>query len=408
MSNELMDFTARDNFDFFKFWKNSYTGATVPDERQTSLKASCQRVIEIAHKTTRDMCELSYHLKELKECNTWGHVINPKTGYTFNNDSFSDFCDYAFGFSQTMTSNLTRIAKFMEQKQDGAVGFIETKYEKFKKSCLIEIAAVSDDYWKYFTSDMTVADIRLAKDYIVHGRFYIDRYNTDFDLMTYARAYKEAKEAKKAEKKAEKVTPALSLDIIPGQISLDDMEEVQEQETEQGAPAPAKFDVGFSDDRFSPPSAWLQYHPEDEDDELDEARYDDREDLSETEEEEMTDEVSRETEEDETEDEPSETDEPSRYSFHNRDAIRAFFRDYRNWERNPATFAGTEAFKYRLKNGAVVIALETTTCKDIANLTAERTVVRYFWSKERDGTRHTYEVGTHELELYIKEIKDEL
>lgn len=392
MSNELMDYIARDNFDFFKFWKNSYTGATVSDESRTALKESCQRVVGIVHKTICDMCELSYYLKELKECNTWGHVINPKTGYTFSNDSFSDFCDYAFGFSQTMTSNFMRIAKFMEQKDDGAVGFIETKYEKFKKSCLIEIAAVSDDYWKYFTSDMTVADIRLAKDYMVHGRFYIDRYNTDFDLMTYAQAYKAEKEAKKTGA----VTPAPSLDIIPGQISLDDMEEVQEQAPQ----APAKFDVGFSDDRFAPPSAWLKYHPEDEDDGLDEAIYD------------KDDEPTSEPEEAEPDGDELETfvqeEQPTRYSFQNRDAIRAFYGDYRNWQKNYATFTGMEAFEHKLKNGAVIIALETTTCKDIANLTAGRTVVRYFWREVRAGEMHTYEVSVLDLEEHIKKIKNEL
>ena len=394
MSNELMDFTARDNFNFFKY---RYAPS---EERRKSFMGKCERVLEYAHATVQDMCLLGYNLSELKEGGEWKEVQAPQTGNAFRYLSFEAFCGYAFGFSETRTKNLVGLAQFV-RISGTKTGFIDERYQDFNTSALIELSSVPSGQRHYFTSDMTIKEIRTVKEYLNNGDYWADKSNPDFDVKTYAQAYKEAKEAKKAEKKAEKVTPALSLDIIPGQISLEDMEEVQEQEPEQGAPAPAKSDVGFSDDRFSPPSAWLQYHPEDEDDGLDEARYDDREDLSEPEpieaEEEMTDEVSRETE-----------DEPSRYSFHNRDAIRAFFRDYRTWEKNYATFSGMEAFEYKLKNGVVIIAVETTTCKDIANLTAERTVVRYFWRERRDGELYTYEVGTHELELYIKEIKDEL
>lgn len=379
MSNELMDYTARDNFEFFRY---RYAPT---EERRRSFTGKCEKILEYAYATVQDMCLLGYNLAELKEGGEWKEVKDPQTGNTFSYLSFEAFCEYAFGFSPTRTKNLVGLAQFV-RISGTKTGFIDERYQDFNTSALIELSSVPSGQRHYFTSDMTVKEIRTVKEYLNKGDYWVDKNRADFDMLSYAQAYKAEKEAKKAEK----VMPAPSLDIIPGQISLDDMEEVQEQ-APQAPQAPAKSDVGFSSSSF-----W-----EIDDDELDEARYDEPSE-SEEESEEFEESVSRETE-------AYEADEPSRYSFQNRNAIRAFYGDYHTWEKNPATFIGIEAFEYKFRGKDIsIIALETTTCKDIANLTAERTVVRYFWRERRDGKLHTYEVSTLDLETHIKEIKDEL
>ena len=76
MSNELLDFVDRDNFDFFRFsvlMKN--------EERKDTFKRKCEKVLELAHATVQDMCILGYHLKELKESGTWESVFDPVSTY---------------------------------------------------------------------------------------------------------------------------------------------------------------------------------------------------------------------------------------------------------------------------------------------------------------------------------------
>ena len=386
MSNELMDFTPRANFDFF-----TYRYAP-NEERKRSFTRKCEHVLEYAHATVQDMCLLGYNLMELKNGGEWKEVRDPMTGNTFNYLSFEAFCEYAFGFSETRTKNLVGLAQFV-QISGTKTGFIDERYQDFNTSALIELSSVPSGQRHYFTSDMTIKDIRTVKEYLNKGDYWTDKSNPDFDVLTYARLYKETKEAKKTVA----VQSTSETDVIPGQISLDDMDEVKEEP----AQASAKSDVGFSSSSF-----W-----DIEDDELDEARYDEPTEDSEV----ACDEPTEEQEEvadDETgivscETKPETVQ--SRYSFHNRESIRAFYGDYRNWDKNYATFIGIEAFEYKFVGTNIsIVALETTTCKDIANLKPERTVVRYFWRERRDGILHAYEVSTLDLETHIKAIKDEL
>ena len=374
MSNELMDFTPRANFDFFTY------RCAPNEERKRSFTTKCEHVLEYAHATVQDMCLLGYNLMELKNGGEWKDVCDPMTGNSFNYLSFEAFCEYAFGFSETRTKNLVGLAQFV-QISGTKDGFIEERFKEFSTSALVELSSVPSGQRHYFTSNMSVRDIRLVKEYLNKGDYWSDKQNEDFDVMTYARAYKEAKETKK------NVTEQSTneTDVIPGQMTLEDIEE------EQDAQASAKSDVGFSSSSF-----W-----DIEDDELDEARYDEpTEEREEVEEDEPAETVSCETKPETVQ---------SRYSFHNREAIRAFYGDYRNWEKNYATFTGIEAFEYKFVGTNIsIVALETTTCKDIANLKPERTVVRYFWRERRDGMLHAYEVSTLDLETHIKVIKDEL
>lgn len=194
MSNELLDFTARKNFDFLKF------PHFVSERCKERFLHDCERVLEHAHSTVREMCLLGLHLSNLREHGEWRDVRNPDTGSSFWNSNFEEFCAYAFGLSKTMTSNLTRIAKFVKANGDN-VEFIDPKYEKYNSSQLVELASVSDENLPYFNENMTVADMRAAKNYIKMGRFYIDHKDPNFDLLTYTRKWKEIGEGTKEREK---------------------------------------------------------------------------------------------------------------------------------------------------------------------------------------------------------------
>lgn len=326
--NELLDFIDRGNFDFFKF---STAGDSTHEERNL-LKSKCQHVLEYAHATVQDMCLLGFNLSELKNSKTWQDVINPESGYAFLNHSFEEFCKHAFGFSETRTSNFLRIAQFVKISGDN-VDFIEPQYAKYNTSQLVELAAVFPESRKFFNPDMTVKDMRAAKNYIKMGSFYKDRNASNFDLMQGMKAWEE----RKAEKESQKQDEGKN-DQLPGQMSLENLENLTEVFEEDAQEKNSTSDLAE----------------------------DDGEDFIEDVQPVMPEPQNWETEEseEETEDEPSAMDvyapvaQQKEYSFNTREEFRAFLKDYANWENIGGNAFCENVYKYVFKNGITIFALE--------------------------------------------------
>ena len=89
-------------------------------EKLDNLKKDCERVAEKAKKTVMDLCLLGQELKRIKDTGTWKEVsyYKDETLRTFQYDSFENFSKYVFGFSQTRTSDLLRIAQFIDTKSE--------------------------------------------------------------------------------------------------------------------------------------------------------------------------------------------------------------------------------------------------------------------------------------------------
>ena len=119
--------------------------------------------------------------------------------------------------------------------------------------------------------------------------------------------------------------------------------------------------------------------------------------------EEIEEEASEEVEETESVSRETEIEE-QRYTFENRVKIRAFYGDYANWSDFIFLALWLKAYHYEFRNGMSVFAVESTGCKDMANMTADKKNVRYFWKDKGE----VYEVSVLDMERYIATIKDEL
>ena len=153
---ELLDFESRANFEFLKF------GSLLPEERKEVFYANCEKILEYAHATVKDLCLLGYRLKELKGFATWQYVIDPETGKEYRYDNFAEFCGYAFGFSKTKVSNLLAIAEFVKLNGPN-VDFIDEKYAGYNTSQLIELASVYVCNRDWFSPKQTISEMRLIK-----------------------------------------------------------------------------------------------------------------------------------------------------------------------------------------------------------------------------------------------------
>ena len=373
MANELLDFVDRGNFDFFKF---STAGDSTHEERDL-LKSKCQHVLEYAHAAKQDMCLLGFNLMELKRNKAWQDVINPKTGCTFFNHSFADFCDHAFGLSETRTSNFLRIAQFVKISGDN-VDFIEPQYAKYNTSQLVELAAVYPESRKFFNPDMTVKDMRAAKNYMKMGSFYKDRTAPNFDLMQGMKAWEERKAEIESQKQDE------NNGQIPGQMSLENLQEVFEEDAQEKNSTSDLAEDGGEDliEDVQPvmpePTSWETEEVEEEtEDELFEmdshvqpAREKEQDDVAET--------------------------------LTSRDKVRNFLNSYEDWFDVSTYFF--KSYVHYWKNGAAVFAVESIAR---ANMESEpTTVVRYYW--RRNEEERAFEISKDEIWKYIVEHKGEL
>ena len=206
--SELVVFTVRENFDFLEF--NSRVSA----KQQEALKADCIMVQETQKLTAQTFGVWALRLVDLRDGGCWEDVINPKTGLAFFNEGFGAFCKHAFGLSETATSNLTKVAQFIQNHGDN-VGELMGEYRGYSFSQLVELSSVSPSNRKYFSSDMTVKEMRTAKNYMKMGGFFQDKNNADFDLLKYSTGFEEERKSGVAKKN--------NPEVIPGQIELEDI-----------------------------------------------------------------------------------------------------------------------------------------------------------------------------------------
>lgn len=344
MSNELLDFTNRENFDFLNF---SYGGHQVlKSEDKDSLRLSCEGVLHYAHATVQDMCLLGVRLRELKNAGTWMYVLHPQSNTAFFNYSFEDFCAYAFGFSKTRTSNLLRISKFVKLNGD-TVNFIEKKYSKYNTSQLIELAAVANDDLKYFSPEMSVSDMRYAKNYIKWGDFFEQHRKDDFDIMIAARNWEERQNEKKPTK-----------GVIPGQIVLEEIEELEESdELTKEIELIEELEENIE-------NSTLQADEVQEDEETN--SYESKESNSE-------------------------------YNLKTRAGVRKFLADYTAWRIQDKPTFFLMLYKYDLKNGVSIYAMSSNVCADIESIRIIRGV-RYFIEEIK---YNVMEVTKEQIEKYI-------
>ena len=369
MSNELLDFEARDNFDFLRI-PAIYC---VSKERQTDLKNRCQRVLEAAHKSVLEACKLGIELRELRDSGTWKYVVG-EDGSTFQYVNFAKFCRFAFGMSETRAKDLLNVAQFVERRGDG-IAFINDRYGNFSMSKLVEIGSVNTWERRYFTADMTIKDIRLCKQYMATGAYVADRLYPDFDLLTSARLWQAGEEKR-----------ASVPDVLPGQIAIGERLELPDLKEE------ASDQNETFNDEYEPDEGEIWQGggidcDVDEYDEADEAQEDMRADMQ------TIEEIALE--------ELEATYKEKRFDFSSREKIRAFLAGYREWESKAIFFEKTFTLYYvELPNGDGLYAQEQYSCADMQTKRAGKTTVRYFWkSREWD---EPFLVSKAQIERYLR------
>lgn len=200
MDNELMDFTPQKNFDFFKY---RYEPQGIA--KQTFLQ-DCQKVLEGAHATMLETLKLGVRLAELKQKGMWEDVIDPQTGKTFFHSSFEKFSEYAFGFGKTRTSNLLSLAEFAQiDETTGQLVYKNSRYIGMNMSQLVELAPLSEWQREYYTSKISVADMRICKRYQNSGAFFDEKDKEGFDLLSSAKAWTEKLQERKEQEEAEQI-----------------------------------------------------------------------------------------------------------------------------------------------------------------------------------------------------------
>lgn len=198
MENELIDFKAQENFNFFTY-RNELSNVV-----KEKFLLECQTVLERAHATALDTLKLAVSLAKLKRGQGWKEVVNPEDGMTFIYSSFEKFSKYAFGFSKTRTSNLLGLSEFVElNEKTGELIYKHERYETMNMSQLIELAPLSESKREYFDSKMPVADIRLCKKYMDDGSFLTDRNSKDFDLLQNAKCWNETRQVREVVEEVE-------------------------------------------------------------------------------------------------------------------------------------------------------------------------------------------------------------
>ena len=208
MANELLEFNAQAEFDF-KMSSFAERG------QKQELENDCKQAVSHAKSSFKEMCLLALTLNEIKQKRHWEDVINPKTGTAFFNTAFDEFTNYAFGLSKTQTSNYLRISQFVCWHGEDR-GEIEPAYKGYGYSQLVELAPVPPSHRAYFNSDMTVDQMRLAKDYVKHSAEFLDEKKKEgFDLLEKATEWKER----------EKTSVSAKTEQLEGQTSLFDDEE---------------------------------------------------------------------------------------------------------------------------------------------------------------------------------------
>ena len=336
MDNELMDYTAQKNFDFFtyKFEPREIT--------KRDFISDCQKVLEGAHATFLDTLKLGVRLAELKQKGTWEDVINPKDGERFYYSSFEEFSKYAFGFGKTRTSNLLSLAKFVQiDEGTGDIVYKHPRYVGMNMSQLVELAPLDEWQRKYFSADLSVADMRMCKRYANSGAFYNEKDKENFDLLSSAREWTENLAKRQEEEEEKKVNAEVQSEI----------DRVRELAHAAGLP--------FSEKPFDPDE---DFNPYVFDGSMSVEDYELMHELMQA---------------DKAQNSDVGTEGERKYVFSSHSAVRKFLADFKNWE----AFGGNEFFDdvygYRFKNGMVLYAATCKTCVTASDL-EEKGVLFFF------------------------------
>lgn len=417
MANELLEFNAQAEFNF-KMSSFAESG------QKEELESDCKQAVEHAKSSFKEICLLALQLNEIKQKGHWENVINPKTGMAFFNSNFDEFTDYAFGLSKTKTSNLLRISQFVVWYGEDR-GEIEPAYKGYGYSQLVELAPVPPQHRAYFNSDMTVDEMRVAKDYVKNTAEFLDEKKKEgFDLLEKATEWKERKKTS-APAKTEQLEGQTSLfddeetdgedmrnptsDFGERGEEVDEVEEIAE-EIEQNACVL----IGYGDDCEPAEGEVWQGGGIDRD-------TDDYDEQAETQEDMQAD---METiEEDAEKSLPAEEDfEPilrviptkKEYKFNTRDEIRFFVSDYKNWHtrediRTP--FAET-GYWCTLKNYDIINVLEANTISNRSLLSEAEEIEEkgpiYFLYRAKYQNQPSVMIGKVQLEVYLMAIRDSL
>ena len=385
--SELVVFTQRENFDFLKFpyW--------YPRKQQEELKAECTRVQQSQKETAQSFGGLALHLVYLRDIGSWEDILNPETATAFGEKGFGAFCKHAFGLSPTLTSNLLGIAQFIIEHGDER-GLLQEEYRGYDFSKLVELSSVAPSNRGYFNPDMTVKEMRTAKNYMKMGGFFEDKNNADFDLLTYSTAFEEERKLGAGAKKT-------SPEVIPGQIDLEDISDSVKMDV-----IPTSQVANAGEDEIEIYDMPMQTHSFDSDDydEEDEAQADMQADM-------QTIESDSEKSLPEEEYDCCEVQKGVapwlKPDFKNRDGIREFYQAYMSWEQLYCPIPCIEVYRYKFKigtlyavNGRVAGILEPRETREIKNS------VRYFWQDKGDWL--CCETPKEYLEKFISLHKDEM
>ena len=365
-----MDYTAQKNFDFFQY---RYEPREL--KKQTFLY-DCQKVLEGAHATVLEMLKLGARLAKLKREGPWKEIVNPETRDTFNYESFEAFSKYAFGFKKTRTSNLLSLAEFVElDDRTGEIRYKDTRYQKMNTSQLIELAPLSESTRKYFSSDISVADMRLCKKYADTTDFWNERYKEDFDILSKAREWSERQQREKELEEERTVAAEV-------QSQIDEERERIERAREQAH----KAGIPFSEKPWVPEEEFNPYVFDGsmsiEDYEL----------------------MHRLMQEDKAKNSDVGTDEGKKYSFSSRSKVRKFLADFKNWS-GDLYFDANEFFEsiyqFSFQNGMTLYAATYKTCVAATSL-EEREQVVFFLGVSRDLDKHPIKIAKAKLEIWLK------
>ena len=304
---------------------------------------------------------------------------------TLGYESLEDLAEDAFGFSKTTTYDMLKV-------YDSCSAFgaptemkpICTPYSFSQLAAMKNGCYASPETLIAYGRVKPTDSVRAIKKYVSYFNKYTDKHS-DYPKETL-QEWLEKEEARQAELESseqlqlgelvEEETPGETPDETPGEIfrtfGLQDTaeeSEIEEQEDLSEEDSRTFEEQRLPKAKYITPLVVIKERNEQEN-------------------------VSRETE--------------SRYSFENRDKIRAFYGDYKNWDHSMFLTMWLKLYRHDFRNGMCVFAVESTSCKDIENMIPHEKKVRYFWRDGSSDLRCTYEVSVLDMERYIAKIKDEL
>ncbi len=212
--SELLDIRSGSDFGFLQFKK-------CKNELKEAFLENCEQIMRNAQDTVKHFCLIGMRLQTLKQMPGY-HFVVDENGEAYSFNRFDEFCERAFGFSKTRTSNFLSLGAFLTEK-DGNVEFIEPKYEAYNLSQLIELSSVSRYDHRFFAPSFTVKEMRLVKKML--GKVYNEAWTAE-EMLENAKKRFEVKEVKPIE-----------------QMQIELTEEVEEAKSDVGITAPTETEV---------------------------------------------------------------------------------------------------------------------------------------------------------------------